>query len=139
MAPATARMARSGAGKCWWRIIANFERAAHLEYVPLPGGAAAIHEPWRMAVSYLAKHYGNDVEDWICRFWSKWIRGKLDVVLQMVEREINSPRTSSCGRLFDAVAATGGIARHGEFEAQAAIELEMAAQDSRARRLYPWI
>ncbi len=83
----------------------TFDRAAHLQYVPLPGGSAAIHEPWRMAVSHLAKHYGNDLQSLDLPFLREIDSRKLQLVLQMMEREIHSPRTSSCGRLFDAVAA----------------------------------
>jgi hydrogenase maturation protein HypF len=115
----------------------GFERAGQLEYLPLPGGAAAIHEPWRMAVSYLAKHYGKDLEKLELPFLAEMDSRKLAVVLQMMEREINSPRTSSCGRLFDAVAATVGLRSTVNFEAQAAIELEMAARDSTSEAAYP--
>jgi hydrogenase maturation protein HypF len=116
---------------------AGFERAGHFEYVPLPGGAAAIQEPWRMAVSYLAKHYGKEVEKLGLPFLAEIDSRKLSVVLQMIEREINSPRTSSCGRLFDAVAALVGLRGTVNFEAQAAIELEMAARDSVSEAAYP--
>jgi hydrogenase maturation protein HypF len=116
---------------------AGFERAGHFEYLPLPGGAAAIHEPWRMAVSYLAKHYGKEVEKLGLPFLAEIDSRKLGVVLQMMEREINSPRTSSCGRLFDAVAALVGLRGTVNFEAQAAIELEMAARDSVCEAAYP--
>lgn len=115
----------------------GFERAGHLEYLPLPGGAAAIHEPWRMAVSYLAKHYGKDLEKLELPFLAQMDSRKSAVVLQMMEREIDSPRTSSCGRLFDAVAATVGLRASVNFEAQAAIELEMAARDSESEAAYP--
>ena len=116
---------------------AAFERSAHLQYVPLPGGAAAIHEPWRMAVSYLAKHYGNDVQALELPFLKEMDSRKLDVVLQMMERGVNSPRTSSCGRLFDAVAALVGLRGTVNYEAQAAIELEMAAHESTDEGAYP--
>ncbi len=115
----------------------GFERAGHFEYVPLPGGAAAIHEPWRMAVSYLVKHYGKNVKKLGLPFLAEIDSRKLSVVLQMMEREINSPRTSSCGRLFDAVAALVGLRGVVNFEAQAAIELEMAARDSGSEAAYP--
>jgi hydrogenase maturation protein HypF len=115
----------------------GFERAGQLEYVPLPGGAAAIHEPWRMAVSYLAKHYGKEVGKLGLPFLAETDSRKLDVVVQMIEREINSPRTSSCGRLFDTVAALTGLRGAVNFEAQAAIELEMAARDSDTETAYP--
>ena len=115
----------------------GFERAGHLEYLPLPGGAAAIHEPWRMAVSYLVKHFGKDVERLELPFLAGTDERKLSVVLQMIEKEVNSPRTSSCGRLFDAVAAMVGLRGTVSYEAQAAIELEMAARDSTTETAYP--
>lgn len=115
----------------------GFERAGHLEYLPLPGGAAAIHEPWRMAVSYLVKHFGKDLERLGLPFLAELDERKLSVVQQMIEREVNSPRTSSCGRLFDAVAAMVGLRGTVNFEAQAAIELEMAARDSTSEAAYP--
>lgn len=104
----------------------DFERAAHFEYVPIPGGAAAIHEPWRMAVSYLAHHFGQKFRKLNLPFLEEVPASKLDVLLQALHRRINSPLTSSCGRLFDAVAAIVGIRNQISYEAQAAIELEMA-------------
>jgi hydrogenase maturation protein HypF len=117
---------------------ADFERAAHFEYVPLPGGAAAIHEPWRMAVSYLTKHYGKDLSGLELPFLKAIQPRKLHVVQQMIDREIHSPRTSSCGRLFDAVAALAGVRSTVTYEAQAAIEFEMAAHDSTDGGAYPF-
>ena len=111
----------------------DFERAAHFEYVPLPGGAAAIHEPWRMAVSYLAHHFGSDLKQLSLPFLREVSDAKLDLVLRMIDRRINSPLTSSCGRLFDAVAAIAGIRNHVSYEAQAAIELEMAISRAETR------
>jgi len=116
----------------------NFHRAAHLEYVPMPGGPAAIREPWRMAVSYLAHHMGRD----FLRFKLPVLDGissrQIEVILQMAERNVNSPLTSSCGRLFDAVAALVGIRRMVNYEAQAAIELEMAIPNSPSNESYPF-
>jgi hydrogenase maturation protein HypF len=111
---------------------AGFERAAHLAYVPLPGGAAAIREPWRMAVSYLAHHFGRDFLDLAIPFVRQLDRRKTEVVLRMMEQQVNSPLTSSCGRLFDAVAALAGLRQEVNYEAQAAIELEMAMQEAEA-------
>jgi len=123
-------------GKIWGGegLIAGyegFERAAHFEYVPLPGGAAAIREPWRMAVSYLAHHFGRDFLELEFMkldipFARELNRSKVEFLLQMMEKGVNSPLTSSCGRLFDAVAALAGIRQLVNYEAQAAIELEMA-------------
>ena len=113
----------------------NFERAAHLEYVPLPGGSAAIREPWRMAVSYLTHHCGRDflqceLRDLDNPFVRQLSPTKVELLQRMMEQGVNSPLTSSCGRLFDAVAALVGIRQRVNYEAQAAIELEMAISDS---------
>jgi hydrogenase maturation protein HypF len=113
----------------------SFERAAHFEYVSLPGGAAAIREPWRMAVSYLAHHFGREFlklefMKLDIPFVRQLNRSKVDLLLRMMEQGVNSPLTSSCGRLFDAVAALIGIRQQVNYEAQAAIELEMAIASS---------
>jgi hydrogenase maturation protein HypF len=115
----------------------TFERAVHFDYVPLPGGAAAIREPWRMAVSYLAKHFGRDFLRLDIPFIHQLDAAKTTLVLRMIEKKINSPLTSSCGRLFDAVAALIGIREQVNYEAQAAIELEMAICPSDDRDGYP--
>ncbi len=106
----------------------GFERAAHLAYTPMPGGAAAIKEPWRMAVSYLYGAYGNDLFNRRLPFLEKLNEGKLNIIIEMIEKEINSPRTSSLGRFFDGIAAMLGIRSHVAFEGQAAMELEMIAE-----------
>jgi hydrogenase maturation protein HypF len=119
-------------------LIAEYEdseRAAHFEYVPLPGGAAAIREPWRMAVSYLAHHFGREflkleLPKLDIPFVHQLSQPKMDLILRMMEQRVNSPLTSSCGRLFDAVAALIGIRQQVNYEAQAAIELEMAMASS---------
>jgi len=116
----------------------NLERAAHLEYVALPGGEAAIREPWRIAVSYLVKHYGQSLSALEIPFTKALDRRKLDILLQMIARGVNSPLTSSCGRLFDAVAALLGLRATVNYEAQAAIELEMAAHESSDESAYPF-
>ena len=108
----------------------DFERAAHFEYVPMPGGAAAIHEPWRMAVSYLAHHFGRDFRSLQIPFVRQIDPQKTEVLMRMMDQKINSPLTSSCGRLFDAVAALVGLRQCVNYEAQAAIELEMAIEPS---------
>jgi hydrogenase maturation protein HypF len=118
-------------GKIWGGEVLladydGFRRAAHLAYVPMPGGAAAIQEPWRMAVSYLHQHFGGAFLDLRIPFVEQLDRQRVGVLLRMIERGVNSPLTSSCGRLFDAVAALVGIRQQVTYEAQAAIELEMA-------------
>ncbi len=118
--------------------FAGFRRTAHLQYVPLPGGEAAIREPWRMAVSYLVHHFGRDFLNLPIAFVRQLDPSKLDLLLRMLDRKINSPLTSSCGRLFDAVAALAGIRDKVNYEAQAAIELEMAMGGEESHAAYPF-
>jgi len=125
-------------GKIWGGevLVADcrgFERAAHFAYIPVPGGAAAIHQPWRMAVSYLAHHFGPDFGKLKPSFLEGVSQHKIDLVLKMLEGRVNSPLTSSCGRLFDAVAAIAGVRNEVTYEAQAAMELEMAMEDGDPR------
>jgi len=117
---------------------AEFERVAHFEYVRMPGGAEAIHEPWRMAVSYLVQHFGSEWEKLRVPFTDLVDRKKAGLLARMVERGVNSPWTSSCGRLFDAVAALVGVRQAVNYEAQAAIELEMAIDPDGEAEAYPF-
>ncbi|GAA2453865.1 carbamoyltransferase HypF [Actinomadura vinacea] len=101
--------------------LAGFERAGHLEAVPMPGGAAAVREPWRMAASHLGSVYGDAVPDLdiVRRHRDRW-----PAVTAMARTGLNAPLTSSAGRLFDAVAAIVGVRDTVRYEGQAAIELE---------------
>jgi hydrogenase maturation protein HypF len=106
---------------------AGFERAAHFAYVPMPGSAAAIREPWRMAVSYLNDAFGEGLWELNLPVLRAAGRDRVRVVLEMAAKRLNSPPTSSLGRLFDGVAALAGLRSRVSFEGQAAMELEMAA------------
>ncbi len=102
-------------------LIGNYtkvKRFAHLETIPLPGGDAAIKEPWRIAVSYLYHAFDGKLPP--MDFLEK---RNTDIVLQMLAKKINSPLTSSAGRLFDAVSVICGGPNTIRYEAQAAIEL----------------
>jgi hydrogenase maturation protein HypF len=106
----------------------NFQRVGHLEYVPLPGGAAAIKRPYRMALSLLYTLLGSDFS--LEGPPLSWVNpAEIEIVKQQLRRGINSPPTSSAGRLFDAVSALAGVRGEIDYEAQAAIELEMLAPD----------
>ena len=106
----------------------GFERFAHLEYVPMPGGDAAVKEPWRMALGALHAA-GFDVNSQQILALLGVQPGDARVVGRMIERKINSPQTSSLGRLFDAVAAVVLGRRTVDYDAQAPIELEAIAND----------
>lgn len=104
--------------------LARSERVAHLDPVPLPGGPAAIREPWRMAAVHARAALGEvppDLEVWH-RNADRWGQ-----VLAVADAGLNAPLTSSAGRLFDAVAALVGLRDEITYEGQAAIELEQAA------------
>ena len=103
----------------------DFERAAHLAYTPMPGNAQAIHEPWRMAVAHLWQTFGHDWRDHLPpSLLANIPTQSLNLVEQMLHTKTNSPLTSSCGRLFDAVAALVLGRLTVSYEAQAAIALE---------------
>jgi hydrogenase maturation protein HypF len=106
----------------------GFERFAHLEYVPMPGGEAAIREPWRMALGHLFGA-GFDLESGAVLDLAGAKPEEARVLRRMMDRGVNAPLTSSLGRLFDAVAAIVLGRRMVDYEAQAAIELEGLAVD----------
>jgi hydrogenase maturation protein HypF len=122
-------------GRMWGGefFVANFveaERIAHLDYVPMPGGAKAIREPWRMAAIYLSRALGDDflkleipfVQNIDARAWT--------TLQRMALTGTNSPETSSMGRLFDALSSLLCLKHAVNYEGQAAIELETIADRS---------
>jgi hydrogenase maturation protein HypF len=106
--------------------LQSFSRYAHFKILPMPGAEKAIREPWRMAISYIQSCDGIQ-KDVIAELFPNR-RKDIEILVQMIERKINSPLTSSCGRLFDAVAAILGIRQEVNYEGQAAILLEAKAQ-----------
>jgi hydrogenase maturation protein HypF len=118
--------------------LVDFTRLAHLEYVPLPGGEQAVRQPWRMAAVYLAQTYGDDFLDLNIPFARQLDRATWRTLAQMSVRGLNSPRASSLGRLFDAVAALVGVRHQVFYEGQAAIELEAQAGIGAGGRTYPF-
>ena len=119
-------------------------RLGHFAPAPLPGGEAAIREPWRIAQGYL---HAIGVTSPGRRPWP-WLaeHGKAgDFVSRMLARDVNCPRSTSCGRLFDAVSALLGLRLRIDYEGQAAIVLEQAQvekvekdeQDGRDTMAYP--
>ncbi len=125
----------------WWGgeflvgDLGNYERVGHFRYVPLPGGDLAARQPWRMALSYLTATYGAELPENPCI--AAVPEKELSLVRQALTRGVNAPPASSCGRLFDAVAALLGVRSHASFEGQAAMELEMLAEPT-ATAPYPF-
>lgn len=111
----------------------GYERYAHFDYVPLPGGDAAAREPWRMAVAHLYRAFGPDLPR--LQPLAAIPDNRLQPLRLMMDRKINSLLTSSAGRLFDAVAFICGLApARVEFEAEAPSRLEAAASRVKSKR-----
>lgn len=116
----------------------GFQRAGHLEPVPMPGAAAAIRKPYRMAIGYLHTFGISDFNG--LPLLDNIDPMEMRIIQRQIERRTNAPLTSSMGRLFDAVAAICGVRGEITYEAQAAIELEMLAmQAPEEETIYPFM
>jgi len=124
----------------------NFRRAGHLEYLPLPGGAAAIKRPYRTAIGYILTLLGENALNSVIASEAKQSQlasigqvteVEVEIIKRQIARRINSPLSSSMGRLFDAISALLGIRGEIDYEGQAAVELEMAAYSSVVARPVP--
>ena len=115
----------------------QFNRVATIDLFPLPGGEKAIKEPWRIAIGMLAK-LSDQIENDFAYLESikKFTFSDIKLLLNMIESNINTPMTSSIGRLFDAVSAIIGVRERVEFEGQAAMELEFLAEKNYTQDLY---
>jgi hydrogenase maturation protein HypF len=128
----------------------NYKRVGHLEYLPLPGGAAAIKRPYRTAIGYILTLLGENALNTVIATLNK-VKGnqsqlssigqvsevEIEVIKRQIGKKINSPLTSSMGRLFDAISALLGIRGEIDYEGQAAVELEMAVHSSVIARPIP--
>ena len=117
---------------------ASYERVAHLRQFRLPGGARAIKEPRRTAIGLLFEIMGDAAFDRrelppVASFTDS----EISILRQMLAKEVNSPWTSSAGRLFDAVASIAGLRQVVNFEGQAAMELEFALDEIEGEEAYP--
>ncbi len=111
--------------------LAGFERVGHLEYMPLPGGDAAVKNPIRIGAAYLYKTLGEIPAD--IPALKEMTDYEKSILCTQIVKHINTVDTSSCGRIFDAVSAILGLCSHATFEAEAAIALEEAAKKSYVR------
>ncbi|NUN50270.1 MAG: carbamoyltransferase HypF, partial [Candidatus Brocadiae bacterium] len=117
------------------RVDGNaWERVAHLRTFPLPGGDRAAREPRRAALGMAFEIFGPDLPPEVARLFSP---AELATLLGMLGARVNTPRTSSAGRVFDAVAALAGLRSRAAYEGQAAMELEFAAEESETGDAWP--
>lgn len=117
-------------GEIFRTELTTYERLGHLSQLRLPGGDIATTEPWRLGISALFHSFGIDsiAPDRLPETLRQIDSGNLDVLTAMLTGGFNSPLTSSCGRLFDAVASLLDIRQHISYEGQAAMELETLAK-----------
>jgi hydrogenase maturation protein HypF len=106
----------------------EFERFAHFDYIPMPGGEKAAEEPWRMAFSYLFRYFGDTIDYSSIPLFRSIGDSTLYLVKDMIQKDINSPLSSGAGRLFDAVSALTGICPSNTFDAEAPMRLESAVK-----------
>jgi hydrogenase maturation protein HypF len=116
----------------------GYERVAHLRTFPLPGGERAVKEPRRAALGLVWEMLGDEAFLLPARAWEAFSVEELRVLRSMLRQMLNTPRTSSAGRLFDAVAALAGVRQVCGFEGQAAMELEFRATESASQESYPF-
>lgn len=131
--------------------LTGYRRVAHLEDLPLPGGAAAIMHPWRTALGWSYALLGQDGLERAAALLRRTADAdaldvpsneEIGILSRQIDARLNTPMTTSCGRLFDVVAALAGVRRSITYEGQAAIELEMMASGPAARSsasAYEWV
>ncbi len=107
--------------------LKDYERFTHFDYIPLPGGDRVTKEPWRTAVSYLYHTFGKDFLNYNLDFLGGIPDYKINLILEAIDKKINSPLSSSCGRLFDAVSAMINLCPVSKFHAEAPMRLESIA------------
>jgi len=115
--------------------LVSYKRKLHFEYMPMPGGDKATKEPWRMAISFLYKAFGDELWNMNIPLLKEINERDIKTVIQLIDKKINSPLASSAGRLFDAVSALLGLTLKAGFHAEAPMKLE-AAIDSSIKEKY---
>jgi hydrogenase maturation protein HypF len=117
----------------------GFKRCGHFGYLRMLGGDAAVREPYRMAISAMYTLFGKELFDHSLLALEEVSAHDRALFLKMLEGGINSPFTSSCGRIFDAVSALLGVRSRINYEGQAAIELESLAERGAPSTPYPYL
>ncbi len=110
--------------------LLDFERITHFEYILQPGGDAVTKHPWRMMLAYLHHYYGNEVVQQFPFIFEGIDQDEISLILSMLNNKLNTPLTSSTGRLFDAVSALLNICRDTTYHAEAPMRLESVATEN---------
>lgn len=126
---------KSWGGEIFYCDRCKYERLSHIEYVPLPGGDKASIEPWRMAVAWLWHCFGDSVS-FPQGFVDRIGEAKIRMIVKMMEKKVNSPLSSSAGRLFDAVASLLNVCDISTYQAEAPVRLEQLASPEQ-KMYYP--
>ncbi|MEI7942833.1 MAG: carbamoyltransferase HypF, partial [Candidatus Riflemargulisbacteria bacterium] len=104
--------------------LESYERYSHFEYIPLPGGDKVTHEPWRVGVSYLYNVFGKDFINMDLKFIDNIEKKNIALMLDAIDKKINSPLSSGAGRLFDGIAAIINLCPVSSYHAEAPMRLE---------------
>jgi hydrogenase maturation protein HypF len=116
----------------------GFQRISHLRTFPLPGGDRAIREPRRAALGLLYEAFGEAVFELDCPTLQAFQPQELKLLRTMLQNGANTPRTSSVGRLFDAIASLTGLCQQATFEGEAAMQLESSLKHIYTAKIYPY-
>ncbi len=117
--------------------FSDFERIAHLPYIPLPGGDSVTKEPWRTGLSVLFAIYGDHLSALDLPFLDRIDENKKNTIIQALKKKINTPLSCSAGRWFDAIAAITDLCTVAGFHFEAPMRLE-ACIDPAEKGRYPW-
>lgn len=116
-----------------------FERVGHFRYFPLPGGEKAIKEPRRAALGLVHEICKDDAPDMdYLSILQTFKPDEINILVSMIQKKINSPFTSSVGRLFDAVSSILGLCHYNTFEGKAAMQLEFAMHELKTDESYDY-
>jgi hydrogenase maturation protein HypF len=107
----------------------DYQRFSHFEYIPQPGGDAVSKHPWRMMLAYLQHYFGEEVVNRFPALFEGIEAHELEGILFLLKSKVNSPLTSSAGRLFDAVSALLNVCRNSTYHAEAPMRLEAIANE----------
>jgi len=117
--------------------LGDYQRFTHFEYIPQPGGDAVTKHPWRMLLAYMQHYFGEEAAKQFPGLFQGIASHEIDAVRFLLKSGVNSPLTSSAGRLFDAVSALLDVCRHSTYHAEAPMRLEALA-DEKTSLSYPF-